>query len=838
MKLTKTILCSILFVITPHIHAQNDHSDYFTAVILSDPHIAQSSGTSVTDMQSYVNNIINMGKSNGLHFQFATLPDYLPTADIVLCLGDMDQDSEKSGDNFKNAFAALNTAQIPFVTMVGNHDIVPDYWTGTNPDKGLTWGFNDGGSYCNDVALNLVTQQLSTAQNYGVENVKRFTDGTSHTQMQPFTFTFKGVRFYVGQTYWFQKPYSKPSMLSSATYYAPDGVISALETFVDSHTNEPSIWMQHYPLIAGSDNDRWWQDENDTGMSIAPSDATNYTTAEAKRNKLAEIIKKTKNPVHFSGHTHWYAENTYNGVKDYTVTATSTENCGVFLVLIHRTQGVVEVKRVNLWSHPTLSHCDEIEEVSAPKKDINAAIGHTVQSGEDVSILLGENLDFESTQGSADATFANMHTQPGWKTIFSGDANDTNKAYIFYTQQTNQNSGAPTYTSLRMRAKWQENTIREQIYKEVPLPSGNYTLTYFIKAPNQSWADDLNYIELNGERTSLKKTTGWSQQSMNINAIQPSVLKLSFGFIGGNGSNDCEVFVDDIKLVYNSHEDQAIIELRELLQEEISIAQALEIPTSEAEELVNRETVSTTELQEELQLLRLLEYQSLSQNDYENYVNLNVASEWTQTGGTGTTSGQHWDGSPTSSYMEQSGSNWASNTWTISYQRNLTLPKGKYVLKVACRSASEVSATIQANGISVSVPANGDTGYGINTTGETCYTADASYANNGVGRGWEWRYVVFYILKDQSVGISLDATTTTINQWVSYADATLLRRKFKRGDVNNDGLVTVTDVMAMVNNILGIPESPFILEAAEINDDGTISVSDIMSLVNIILGLE
>ena len=98
--------------------------------------------------------------------------------------------------------------------MVGNHDIVPDYWDGDNPDKGLTWGINDGGSYCNDVALSIVTNQLNTSKSYGVENVERFTDGTNHTQMQPFTFTFKGVRFYVGQTYWFQKPYSEPSMFS------------------------------------------------------------------------------------------------------------------------------------------------------------------------------------------------------------------------------------------------------------------------------------------------------------------------------------------------------------------------------------------------------------------------------------------------------------------------------------------------------------------------------------------------------------------------------------------------------------------------------------------------
>ncbi|MBR6181875.1 MAG: metallophosphoesterase [Prevotella sp.] len=552
MKKHLLLICLTLLTTTMGIKAQTDYSDYFTVVIVSDPHVAQDYGTSVTNMQGFVQNIIGMGKSNGLQFQFATLPGYTPTADLVLCLGDMDKDSEKKGDDFKSAFAALNTAQIPFVTMVGNHDIVPDYWDGDNPDKGLTWGINDGGSYCNDVALSIVTNQLNTAKSYGVENVERFTDGTSYTQMQPFTFTFKGVRFYVGQTYWFQKPYSKPSMFSSATYYAPDGVITSLENFVNNHRDEPSVWMQHYPLVAGSDNDRWWLDQNNTGMSIAPYNTTNYATAKAKRDKLTEIIKMTTNPVHFSGHTHWYAENTYNGVKDYTVTSTFNDNCGAYIVLLNKNTGVVEVKNVNLWTHNTLSHCDDGGVVTASLSNIDDAIGHTVEEGEDVSSLLGENLDFETVQGSGDATFINIHTQPGWRNVFSADANDNNKGYIFNTQLSGQGSGAPTATSLRLRAKWQENTIRQQVCKEVPLPPGSYTLSYYIKCPNQNWTEDLNYYEINGQRQLLGKTTNWSKQEVTIDAGDPSVLKLSFGFIGGNGGNDCEVFVDDIQLTYNS----------------------------------------------------------------------------------------------------------------------------------------------------------------------------------------------------------------------------------------------------------------------------------------------
>ena len=332
---------------------------YFTAVFLSDPHTAQSGhdGTSVSDMQAYIGRIINMGNDDGPHFAFDALPGYVPTCDIAFSLGDMDKDSETSGDNFKTAHQGFNNARIPFITLCGNHDLVPDYWDGDEPDKGLTYGWNDGGSYCNDVALGVVSDQRETAKNYGIENVQFITDGTSHTQANPFTFTFNGVRFYCGQTYWFQKPYTKPGLLSSATYYAPDGVISALKQFVGNHKDEPSVWMQHYPFVTGSDCDRWWLDLNKEGLSIQTSNSSAFGThikfgtyssetaqqyVKIKKDTLAYIIKQTKNPVHFSGHAHSYAKNIYNGIEDYTVAATGRDNNGMaggYIVLMKGNKG-------------------------------------------------------------------------------------------------------------------------------------------------------------------------------------------------------------------------------------------------------------------------------------------------------------------------------------------------------------------------------------------------------------------------------------------------------------------------------------------------------------------
>lgn len=87
--------------------------------------------------------------------------------------------------------------------------------------------------------------------------------------------------------------------------------------------------------------------QNDVGRYIDPSNTTAYTTAEQKKAKLASIINRTKNPVHFSGHVHDYGESTYAGIKDYSVAAPGKHKGAAFLVLVKEGVGVVEVKQVS-----------------------------------------------------------------------------------------------------------------------------------------------------------------------------------------------------------------------------------------------------------------------------------------------------------------------------------------------------------------------------------------------------------------------------------------------------------------------------------------------------------
>lgn len=57
-----------------------------------------------------------------------------------------------------------------------------------------------------------------------------------------------------------------------------------------------------------------------------------------------------------------------------------------------------------------------------------------------------------------------------------------------------------------------------------------------------------------------------------------------------------------------------------------------------------------------------------------------------------------------------------------------------------------------------------------------------------------------------------------------------------KGDVNRDGEVTIADVTALVNILLGKDTAGYNLEAADVNGNGERTVADVTALVNILLG--
>ena len=71
-----------------------------------------------------------------------------------------------------------------------------------------------------------------------------------------------------------------------------------------------------------------------------------------------------------------------------------------------------------------------------------------------------------------------------------------------------------------------------------------------------------------------------------------------------------------------------------------------------------------------------------------------------------------------------------------------------------------------------------------------------------------------------------------INTCRAYLQLPMKLVNANMGDVNGDGLISVADVMAMVNHILGGNSDNFYKENADINYDGQISIADVMELVN------
>ncbi len=135
---------------------------------------------------------------------------------------------------------------------------------------------------------------------------------------------------------------------------------------------------------------------------------------------------------------------------------------------------------------------------------------------------------------------------------------------------------------------------------------------------------------------------------------------------------------------------------------------------------------------------------------------------------------EHWSGS-TATYFDR----WQTSGYTSSITNTTTLPAGKYVFKVAARAqeggingAFNMSVKIGDNAVYENFVAKNNTGKGIDTSGAANY-GDGTFANNGAGYGWEWRFIGFELDEETSVEMKAYAQILA-NNWVGFSDATLL----------------------------------------------------------------
>ena len=171
-----------------------------------------------------------------------------------------------------------------------------------------------------------------------------------------------------------------------------------------------------------------------------------------------------------------------------------------------------------------------------------------------------------------------------------------------------------------------------------------------------------------------------------------------------------------------------------------------------------------------------------------NVLRFNAASEiFTQkievTGWTGDLantlrSDQHWSGNTVSYYDANS---WVPNFVGLKHTltTTITLPQGSYVLKAAGRSSSDATLRLNIkNGDTtietVEYTGKGDLGYGIDTSGAANFSAEGTYANDNVGRGWEWEFAKFELNTETTVTLLVEVDYNDIqNRFGSFSDITL-----------------------------------------------------------------
>ena len=141
-----------------------------------------------------------------------------------------------------------------------------------------------------------------------------------------------------------------------------------------------------------------------------------------------------------------------------------------------------------------------------------------------------------------------------------------------------------------------------------------------------------------------------------------------------------------------------------------------------------------------------------------------------------TNSNEKWGESATT-YYEQGKNGWGSSSWTLNYSITKTLPAGNYILKISARASEKATATLKATigdeTITEQLPNFGASGKGITTSGVASFDA-GTFARNGEGYGWQWRYLAITLNEEADVTFQIDASANAKNQWCSFGDVSVL----------------------------------------------------------------
>ena len=92
-----------------------------------------------------------------------------------------------------------------------------------------------------------------------------------------------------------------------------------------------------------------------------------------------------------------------------------------------------------------------------------------------------------------------------------------------------------------------------------------------------------------------------------------------------------------------------------------------------------------------------------------------------------------------------------------------------------------------------------------------------------------------YVYLNASLLVSKGAVPT-YQETAAWKNFVNIKEQFMLGDVNEDGMVDISDVVATVNYVLGNMPAVFNFDAADVDESGEIDISDVVGIVNIVLG--
>lgn len=199
-----------------------------------------------------------------------------------------------------------------------------------------------------------------------------------------------------------------------------------------------------------------------------------------------------------------------------------------------------------------------------------------------------------------------------------------------------------------------------------------------------------------------------------------------------------------------------------------------------------------------------------------------VVDSWSTSNADEKTDAEHWSGESHTYYNR-----YQESGFTMYAKKTVSLPAGTYVLKAAARCDKRNEENGYYLGVTIDgeqtkelyTSTSGGTGKGIATNGNANYT-EGTFANEGAGYGWEWRFVGFTLVETKEVELKISANILA-KGWVSFSDIQLLATSATEKNVLIKLLNEEITAAAAIDNTTNVGSNVFQIpsSAAEALDD-------------------